>query len=75
MIIKNKKTKETVELSLAEFKIRFSKELKIALESYMQTELSKRYFKLNNSAESDFYFDLQWNFNHFGMSNWYIDKM
>jgi hypothetical protein len=25
--------------------------------------------------EFNFYFQLQWNFNHFGNSNWYIERM
>lgn len=74
MIIKNKLTKETLVLLEEEFKTRFSKEIATALDSYKQTELSKPYFRLNRDIKSDFFFDLQWNFNHYGNSNWYIEK-
>ena len=74
MILKNKRTRETLELTLPEFKTRFAKVIKMAFESYKQTELAKPHFKIKNIDEDDFYFDLQWNFNHFGISNWYIEK-
>lgn len=75
MILKNKLTKEQIQLSHQEFKIRFAKEIQNALESYIITQNNKPYFKLNNDFEADFYFDLQWNFNHFGNSDWYIEKL
>ena len=75
MILKNKRTQEKLELTLAEFKIRFAKEIKRAFESYKQTELAKPYFKIKKVNENDFYFDLQWNFNHFGNSNWFVEHM
>ena len=74
MIINNKLTKESLVLSETEFKTRFAKDIETALESYQQTELSKPYFNFNKDIESDFFFDLQWNFNHYGNSNWYIEK-
>ena len=74
MIVKNKLTKETLVLSEEEFKTRFAKEIETALDSYRRTELAKPYFNLNKNIESDFFFDLQWNFNHYGNSNWYIEK-
>lgn len=72
MILKNKRTREILELNLPEFKIRFAKEIQTAFESYEQTELAKPYFKIKNVDEGDFYFDLQWNFNHHACSDWYI---
>lgn len=75
MIIKNKRTRETLNITLQEFKIKFAKEINDALESYKQTVLAKPYFKINHDIEGDFYFNLQWNFNHHGFSNWYIEKM
>ena len=74
MILKNKRTRETLNITLPEFKTRFAKDIKRAFESYKQTELAKPHFKIKNIDEDDFYFDLQWNFNHFGISNWYIEK-
>ena len=77
MILRNKLTKETLNISCAKFKMMFAKEIQVAFESYRQTELNKYLynFKTNKSIEQDFYFDWQWNFNHFGMSNWYIERL
>ena len=75
MILKNKRTRERINISYTEFQTRFSKEIHVALESYIKTKNAKPYYKTNKSGESDFYFDLQWNFNHFGNSNWYIKRM
>ena len=75
MILKNKRTKERIQLSYTEFQTRFAKEIKTALESFIQTDNNKPYFKYNKNPEANFYFDLQWNFNHLGMSYWYIEKL
>ena len=77
MILKNKRTRETLNITLPEFKTRFAKELKRAFESYRKTQLNKYSwnFKDDNSLEFNFYFELHWNFNHFGISNWYIERM
>ena len=77
MILNNKLTKETLNISYFEFRKRFVKELQLAFESYRQTQLNKYSYKIknNDSIEQDFCFDLQWNFNHFGMSNWYIERL
>ena len=75
MILKNKRTKERIQLSYTEFQTRFAKEIKVALESFIQTDNNKLYFKYNKNPESNFYFDLQWNFNHFRNSDWYIEKL
>lgn len=75
MILRNKRTRETFNTTLSEFKTQFSKEIKTAFQSYMRTELAKPYFKIKNIDESDFYFDLQWNFNHYASSDWYIIKL
>ena len=75
MILKNKRTKKRIQLSYTEFQTRFAKEIKVALESFIQTDNNKPYFKYNKNPESNFYFDLQWNFNHFRNSDWYIEKL
>ena len=75
MILRNKRTRERIQLSYAEFQIKFAKEIQTALESYIKTENTKPYFKTYKKTESDFYFNLPWNFNHYGMSNWHIEKM
>ena len=75
MILRNKLTKEIINIPYNDFKTRFSKEIQVALDSYIRTQNNKQTFKFNKNFESDFYFDLQWNFNHFGMSNWYIEGL
>ena len=69
MILKNKLTKETLEIPYSEFRKKF--------ESYRKTQLNKYSwnFKDDNSLEFNFYFELHWNFNHFGSSAWYIEKL
>ena len=75
MILKNKLTKKRIQISNIQFQTQFAKEIQVALESYIKTQSNKPNFKLNNNFESDFCFDLQWNFNHFGNSKWYIEKI
>ena len=75
MILKNKLTRKKLEIQYSEFRKMFAKEIKVALESYIKTENAKPYFKANKTQESDFYFDIQWNFNHFGNGNWYIERL
>ena len=75
MILINKRTRERIQLSYTEFQVKFAKEILTALESYIKTDNVKPYFKINKNPKSDFYCDLQWNFNHFGISAWYIEKL
>lgn len=77
MILKNKQTHETLNIEYWKFRELFKKEIQEALESYRQTQLKKYPYKFQdkNSIEYNFYFELQWNFNHFGASIWYIEKM
>lgn len=78
MILKNKRTRETLEITETEFKKRFSKEINASLESYKRTVMAKptfHPFKIKNDIERDFYFNLRWNFNNHGISNWYIERM
>ena len=67
MILKNKLTKETLDIPYSD---------QDAFESYRKTQLNKYSwnFKDDNSLEFNFYFELHWNFNHFGNSNWYIER-
>ena len=77
MILKNKLTCETLEITYPEFRKKFAKEIQISFESYRRTQINKYSynFKDDNLMEYNFYFQLQWNFNHFGNSNWYIQRM
>ena len=70
-------TKETLDISYSEFRKKFAKEIQVAFESYRKTQLNKYSwnFKDDNSLEFNFYFELHWNFDHFGNSNWYIEKL
>ena len=58
-------------------KQKFAKEIQVAFDSFRQTELNKTFYnyKDDNSMEFNFYFQFQWNFNHFGNSVWYIERM
>ena len=75
MILRNKQTQEKLEITLSEFKIKFAKELRNTFYSFKKSENSKQYFKLKDYTEEDFNFNLQWNFNHFGNSVWYIERL
>ena len=77
MILKNKLTKETLDIPYSEFRQKFAKEIQDTFKSFKRTELNKTFynFKDDNIIETNFYFDIRWNFNHFGNSNWYIEKL
>lgn len=77
MILKNRRTRETLEIDYSEFRKKFVKEIRIAFESYRQTQLKKYPYKFkdDNSMEFNFFFELHWNFNHFGNSAWYIERL
>ena len=45
MILRNKLTKETLNISYFEFRKRFARELQLAFESYRQTQLNKYSYK------------------------------
>ena len=77
MILCNQRTREEVELTHAEFLSKFYKELQESFASYRKSALAKSYYKRldEDTLESDFYQDLQWNFNHLSNSVWYIKKL
>ena len=56
---------------------KFAKEIQIAFESFRKTELNKPFYnyKDDNSIEFNFYFQIRYNFNNFGNSVWYIERM
>ena len=49
MILKNKLTRERLQLSYTEFQVKFAKEIQTALESCIKTENAKPYFKTNKT--------------------------
>ena len=77
MILTNQRTREELELTHAEFLSKFYNEIQEAFASYRKSALTKSYYKHLDEAtlESDFYQDLQWNFNHLSNSVWYIKKL
>ena len=77
MILCNQRTREELELTPAEFLSKFYNELQEAFASYRKSALAKSYYKHldETTLESDFYHDLQWNFNHLSKSAWYIKKL
>ena len=77
MILKNRRTRKTLEIEYSEFRKKFAKEIQTAFDSFRKTELNKPFYnyKDDNLMEFNFYFQLQWNFNHFGNSVWYIERM
>ena len=64
MKVKNKLTKETLDIPYSVFRKKFSKEIQDAFESYRKTQLNKDSwnFKDDNSLEFNFYFELLRNF-------------
>ena len=77
MILKNRRTRESLDITYPEFRRKFAREIQEAFESYRQTQLAKKFYNFqdDNSMEFNFYFELQWNFNNFGNSAWYIEKI
>ena len=57
MKVKNKLTRETIEITYPEFRKKFVKEISTAFESYRRTQLNKYSynFKDDNSMEYNFY--------------------
>ena len=81
IIVKNKRNvKERLELTLDEFKIKFAKELRTALNSYKSDIKHKNmpfppFMHRNTDYERSFYSDLRWNFNNNSRSVWYIFRI
>ena len=44
MILKNKRTHETLDIEYSEFRKRFAKEIQIAFDSFRKTELIKSFY-------------------------------
>ena len=77
MILKNRRTRETLEIEYSDLRKKFTKEIQIAFESFRKTELNKPFYnyKDDNSIEFNFYFQIRYNFNNFGNSVWYIEEL
>ena len=80
IILKNRRTNESRQLSLEEFKNEFRMELIQAYNNYKNQEEQKDmllppFMHKNRNYQSDFYFDLRWNFNNHQTSLWYIERI
>lgn len=81
IIIRNRRNYEDKqELTISEFKIKFSKELSSALQIYTNNQKQKDMIKplfmhINTDYKSEFYNDLRWNFNTHSNSEWHIDRI
>ena len=53
MILRNRRTRETLEIEYSEFRKKFAKAIQIAFESFRKTELNKPFYnyKDDNSIE------------------------
>ena len=74
MIIQNKRTMKKLSLSQKKFFEKYYNEIQEALFAYIKIKQNKKLYLKRNKAglENDFYFNLQWNFNHLSNSNWFI---
>ena len=74
--LKNKATRETLEVSLEEFEYAFRIELNNAIQAFIYDSHNKRFQPWKPPCDKhDFYFDLRYNFNSWTNSNWYIEKI
>ena len=72
----NKRTNERLVLSLEEFKEKFKADLERAYQGFIRHETEKNAFlpefMQKHLSEADFLLSLQWNFNNYSRSEWYI---
>lgn len=76
--IKNKLTNESQIVTLAEFNVKFSKELESAIAIFSQHEANRRLllpFEIDKTDyKAEFYFELRWNFNSLANCEWFIER-
>ena len=74
--IENKRTSEQRVLSFNEFKAKFKIEFERAYQDFIRHKTEKNSllpeFMQTHLSEADFLLSLQWNFNNYAHSNWYI---
>lgn len=74
--IENKRTSEQRVLSFNEFKAQFKIEFERAYQDFIRHETEKNSFlpefMQTHLSEADFLLSLQWNFNNYAHSDWYI---
>ena len=54
MILKNKRTRETLKIEYSEFRKKFAKEIQIAFESFRKTELNKHFYNYKDDNSMEF---------------------
>ena len=76
--IKNKRNGESQLLTLAEFNIKFAKELESSIAIFSQNESNKRLFLPfeydSRDYKAEFYFELRWNFNSYANCEGFIER-
>ena len=77
--IQNKGTSERLVLSFEEFKEKFKIEFERAYQNFIRYETEKNAmmpeFMQKHLTEADFLLSLQWNFNNYAHSEWYISTI
>ena len=78
LLIRNRRNGESQVLTLAEFNIKFAKELESAIATFSQNEANRRLllpFEFDSrDYKAEFYFELRWNFNSFANCEWLIER-
>lgn len=79
IMVINKRTNERLVLSLEEFKEKFKADLDRAYQGFIRHETEKNAFlpefMQKHLTEADFLLSLQWNFNNYSRSEWYISAI
>lgn len=74
--LENKRTREQLVLSFDEFKAQFKTEFERAYQGFIRHETEKNAFlpefMQKHLSEADFLLSLQWNFNNYSHTEWYI---
>ena len=54
MKVKNKRTRDTLEIEYSEFRRKFAKEIQVAFESFRKTELNKPFYNYKDDNSMEF---------------------
>ena len=78
IILKHRRKNERIELTKEEFQKKFCDEITYGIESLIATSkvtnrLTGGYRK--EATESDYWFDLRWNFNNYSICEYYIERI
>jgi len=79
IMLTNTRTREQRVLSFEEFKAQFKTEFERAYQGFIRHETEKNAllpeFMQEHLTEADFLLSLQWNFNNYSRSEWYISAI